>query len=282
MKYNIGYDTIEYIGKSLIQHGPGSSRIYLMKLHADDIPHIIEQLDSLAALKNYGKVFVKIRKRHQPVFKKAGYIQEAYVPGFFKGKEGGYFLGKYFSVERKTIADKKSIKNIIRMAESKARPGILACSENTINVHRADQKDSEPLSDFYRQIFTSYPFPIFDKQYIEKTMAENVEYYLVRQKKRIIAAGSCEVDKENLNAEMTDFATLPEFRGHGLAQQILSFMENAMGVYRVFCLYTIARALSSGINITFSKKGYKFAGTLFNNTHIAGSIESMNVWYRHL
>lgn len=282
MKYNMNYDTTEYIGKSLIQHGPGSSRIYLMKLHADDIPHIIEQLDSLAALKNYGKVFVKIRKRHKLFFKKAGYIQEAYVPGFFKGEEDGCFLGKYFLVERKAVADKKSIKNIIRMAESKTRPAILTHSDSTMNVQRANEKDSEPLADFYRQIFASYPFPIFDKQYIEKTMAENIEYYFVCKKRRIIAAGSAEVDKVNLNAEMTDFATLPEFRGQGLAQGILTFMENAMHINRVFCLYTIARALSSGINITFSKKGYKFAGTLFNNTHIAGSIESMNVWYRHL
>jgi beta-lysine N6-acetyltransferase len=282
MKYDMNYDTTEYIGKSLIQHGPGSSRIYLMKLHADDIPHIIGQLDSLAALKNYGKVFVKIRKRHQPIFKKAAYIQEAYVPGFFKGEEGGCFLGKYFSVERKAVADKKAIKNIIRMAESKTRPATLTHFDSTINVQRANEKDSGALSDFYRQVFTSYPFPIFKKQYIQKTMAENIEYYFVRQKRRIIAAGSAEVDKENLNAEMTDFATLPEFRGQGLAQGILTFMENDMRAHGVCCLYTIARALSFGINITFSKKGYNFAGTLFNNTHIAGSVESMNVWYRHL
>jgi beta-lysine N6-acetyltransferase len=278
----MNYDTTEYIGKSLIQHGPESSRIYLMKLHADDIPHIIERLDRLAVLQNYGKVFAKIRKSHQPVFKKAGYTQEACVPGFFKGEESGCFLGKYFSAERKIIPDKKSIKNIIRVAESKALPAALTRSDSAMNIQKATKKDSEALAGFYRQIFASYPFPIFNKQYIQKTMAENIEYYLVRKKKQIIAAGSAEVDKENLNAEMTDFATLPEFRGQGLAQKILTFMENAMYIHKVFCLYSIARALSFGINITFSKRGYKFAGTLFNNTNIAGSIESMNVWYRHL
>ncbi|HOM70936.1 MAG TPA: putative beta-lysine N-acetyltransferase, partial [Armatimonadota bacterium] len=46
--------------------------------------------------------------------------------------------------------------------------------------------------------------------------------------------------------------------------------------------YTIARSLSYGMNITFAKQGYQYAGTLTNNTNICGHMESMNVWYKHL
>jgi hypothetical protein len=46
--------------------------------------------------------------------------------------------------------------------------------------------------------------------------------------------------------------------------------------------FTIARALSFGMNITFARRSYQYAGTLINNTQIAGSIESMNVWYKTL
>jgi hypothetical protein len=42
--------------------------------------------------------------------------------------------------------------------------------------------------------------------------------------------------------------------------------------------YTIARALSYGMNITFAKMGYTYSGTLVNNTNISGRLESMNVW----
>jgi len=34
------------------------------------------------------------------------------------------------------------------------------------------------------------------------------------------------------------------------------------------------------MNITFAKAGYRYAGTLVNNTDISGTIESMNVWWR--
>ena len=37
-----------------------------------------------------------------------------------------------------------------------------------------------------------------------------------------------------------------------------------------------------GMNITFAKHGYHYAGTLNNNTNICGRIESMNVWYKSL
>ncbi len=37
-----------------------------------------------------------------------------------------------------------------------------------------------------------------------------------------------------------------------------------------------------GMNITFAKTGYTYAGTLINNTNISGRLESMNVWYKHI
>ena len=59
-------------------------------------------------------------------------------------------------------------------------------------------------------------------------------------------------------------------------------MEENMKTAGFVTLYTIARAASIGINATFAKCGYTFAGTLINNTQISGRIESMNVWYKNL
>ncbi len=52
-----------------------------------------------------------------------------------------------------------------------------------------------------------------------------------------------------------------------------------LGIKTVF---TIARAKSPGMNITFARSGYDYGGTLVNNTNISGQIESMNVWYKSL
>jgi len=81
---------------------------------------------------------------------------------------------------------------------------------------------------------------------------------------------------------MTDFATLPDFRGRGLSTGILRAMEQEMKKEGILTLYTIARLNSPAINRTFLRLDYTYAGTLIRNTNIAGKIESMNVYYKHV
>jgi putative beta-lysine N-acetyltransferase len=81
---------------------------------------------------------------------------------------------------------------------------------------------------------------------------------------------------------MTDFATRPDCRGRGLANHLLVQAEAAAEKLGIKTAYTIARAYSAGMNITFARNGYTFSGTLTHNTQISGKLESMNVWYKAL
>ena len=67
-----------------------------------------------------------------------------------------------------------------------------------------------------------------------------------------------------------------------MAVYLLDHMERAVRRKGIVCAYTIARALSYPINLTFSRSGYTFGGLLTNNTNISGQIESMTVWYKTL
>ncbi|NIP49233.1 MAG: GNAT family N-acetyltransferase [Phycisphaerae bacterium] len=98
----------------------------------------------------------------------------------------------------------------------------------------------------------------------------------------LVALSSAEVDFNGGNVEMTDFATLSDYRGQGLATFLLDRMEEDVRSGGIQTAYTIARAYSYGMNITFAKHGYQYAGTLVNNTQISGQLESMNVWHKHL
>ncbi len=70
--------------------------------------------------------------------------------------------------------------------------------------------------------------------------------------------------------------------GNGYALFLLIHMEQEMTRLGFRTAYTIARAQSTGMNITFAKLNYDHGGTLVNNTNISGQIESMNVWYKAL
>jgi putative beta-lysine N-acetyltransferase len=143
-------------------------------------------------------------------------------------------------------------------------------------------KDVNRMVEIYKKVFLSYPFPIHEDEYILKTMKDNIDYFCVETEGEIIALSSAEKDNADLNAEMTDFATLPEWRGNSLSVHLLQRMEEQVKIEGIKTVYTIARAASPGMNITFARTGYSFGGRLINNTNISGTIESMNVWYKQL
>jgi putative beta-lysine N-acetyltransferase len=276
------HDTIETIGKSVIQHGQSNQRIYLTKIHADDFPHIIEGLDKLAKENNYSKIFIKIPASMKEGFNKYGFIEEAYVPGFFNGKEDALFMGKYYSENRNVDPEMQQVTEIIKLSQAKAASSIDKLHLKDYTIIQASENDAIEMSEVYKKVFVTYPFPIHNPGYLVETMKSHINYFCIRDNNRIVAISSAEMDHKNSNVEMTDFATLPEYRGKGFATYLLQRMEIEMKHQTFKTSYTIARALSAGMNITFAKLGYIYGGTLINNTNICGKLESMNVWYKHL
>jgi putative beta-lysine N-acetyltransferase len=276
------YDNIEKFQKTTIQHGPHNSRIYLMKLYEADAPDIIQAMDELAQEKRYGKILAKVPGSLSSVFEQCGYREEAAIPGFSRGAEDIVFMGKYFSPERRLEKHQDQINKILAIAQKKITGGIRNNCEEKNMIRRCTPSDAGEMSSVYQQVFQTYPFPIHDSEYLMDTMGRHIHYFCVREGKAVIALASSEIDVDSLSAEMMDFATLSDWRRQGLACRLLLQMEREMKRLGMLTTYTIARALSPGMNITFAKMGYNYAGTLKNNCNISGCIESMNVWYKIL
>ena len=146
-----------------------------------------------------------------------------------------------------------------------------------------DSSHVDKITELYKETFITYPFPIFNADYINMLMKNNqAEFFGAFDKDKLIVVSSAEIDKSGLNAEMTDFATHKDYRGQKLSIQLLRKMEKAVKNYGIKTVYSIARLNSIAINKTFINQQYKYAGTLIKNTNISGSIENMNVWYKYL
>jgi len=276
------YDRIEKLGRSTIQHGPLSRRVYLMKLSLEDMPEIITTLDTMARTKEYTKIFVKIPATLEGDFIERGYRQEARVPRLYEGACDGLFMGKYFEDSRLCDPRTPRMWEILEIALERKEQGLKDGTNEPPCIETASPADASEMSAVYREVFPSYPFPIHDPEYLRETMRDHVRYFCIRHMDRIVSLASADFDSEARNVEMTDFATLPSHRGAGHAVQLLGRMGDEMLQEGMATAYTIARSMSPGMNVTFAKMGYKFAGTLANNTNISGTIESMNVWYKHL
>ena len=266
---------------SLVQHGDFNKRIYLMRVGEncpDDMP---ERLVRMAMEHGYTKIFAKVPYYMAEMFIAHSFSVEAAVPGFYNGSETGMFLGYWLDPDRFCEKGADAYERNIKLALDK-RDGLRGKTAEKFRFRMCNGDDVSEMAELYRAVFDSYPFPIFDSAYLLRTMDENVNYFCAETEGKIVALSSAERDDSAANAEMTDFATHPDWRGNGLAACLLERMESRVIQMGIRTAYTIARASSAGMNITFSGMGYTFAGRLRNNTNIAGGIESMNVWYRNL
>ncbi len=276
------HDRIVKLGKgSIIQHGKYNDRIYLMKLSPNDVPEITDTIQQIAVEYNYSKIFGKVPSRFAPYFISKGYLTEAIIPGFFKGKENAFFMSKFLNSDRLLdleSAEMEILSNILQQLPEK----VITEKKNKslFKIHRLQKEDVPELTELYKKVFDSYPFPIHNPDYILETMKSDVQYYGIRIQNKLVAASSAETDRDDQNAELTDFATDNQYRGKRLSTILLKTMEKSMKKEGIRTVYTIARSKSPAMNKTFLRDGYQYGGTLIKNTNISGSIESMNVHYK--
>nr|WP_321355456.1 putative beta-lysine N-acetyltransferase [uncultured Draconibacterium sp.] len=278
-------DKIEKIGNgSIIQHGQLNKRIYLMKLDSTDCPStIIQQINKLARENGYTKIFCKIPAYAAPLFLANGFLPEAQIPAFYNNKETAFFVSKFLSSDRLLKIETDRLVDLNKMLQDKDSITLTKPIEiPEVKIRKLEKEDYEQITEIYREVFVTYPFPIYNPGFVLKSIQNGTQYFGAEAEGLLVALASAEVDEKGKNAEMTDFATLPQHRGRSLALLLLSTMEKSMKEQGITTLYTIARLNSLGMNKTFLKLNYTYSGTLIKNTHIAGKIESMNVLYKHI
>lgn len=273
-------DSIEYLNHSIVQHGPFNDRVYLMKLDKGDLPDVVNQVYDLGRHHGYSKLFAKVPASAATHFTDCGFVEEAFVPNMYRGEAPGLFMSKYLDQSRAIPKNIERISKVLQCADqcSGDRPREVEHSD----LDRLRTGDVDALAELYGDVFETYPFPMDDPSYIRQCMLSDTLFFGIFSGTRLVAAASAELDMDWQCAEMTDFATLPEYRGQGAATRLLTYMEEILPEMGIKTCYTIARAESYGMNVVFSRCGYTFSGTLHNNTQIGGKLESMNVWHKQV
>lgn len=201
---------------------------------------------------------------------------EGRVRGYFNG-EDGVFLAGYANPRRSMSLYLKDLNSLLVDVMKKVYHKTI--SPPGYEIRKAVKDDAKEMAGVFRSVFKTYPSPVFRQQYLVNRMNAGDSFWLALNNGRIAAISSVEVDYNSSRVEMTDFATLPEYRGLGLASVLLGKMGEQCRSLGVNCLFSLARASSFGMNSVFCRHGYHFGGTLINNCHICGKFENMNVWY---
>jgi putative beta-lysine N-acetyltransferase len=241
----------------------------------DLVPHLLE----LAQEQQYTKIFAKVPCTESAVFVASGFEIEATVPKLYQGAIDGHFLGLFLDKRRREEKLVQRYDEVAALARSKE---VDTGPYDTQAMRICTADDASVMAALYCTVFDSYPFPIDDPAFITSSMEEGTIYAGLWEDETLVALASaeCNFSAHARYAEMTDFATFPDSRGNGYASHLLAFLEQEVHNRGIKTLYTIARAISPGMNCTFAKGGYTLGGRLKNNTQIAGTIESMHVWYK--
>lgn len=227
------------------------------------------------------KLIFKARQEHILSLIEAGFIYEAKIDQYYLGSDC-FFLVKYFTNDRRNsqhwVQEDHILTNVLAL-EKEVKLQQLPVG---YKLRKANKSDAVMLADLYRTVFKVYPTPMNDPSYINKCMNHNTIFYICTFEEKIISAASAEVNSFYHNAEMTDCATLTEHRQFGLMKHILIRLEEELLANKIYCVYSIARALSFGMNSALHQLKYQYRGRLANNCYIYNQIEDMNMWVKQL
>ncbi|HBX23246.1 MAG TPA: putative beta-lysine N-acetyltransferase [Desulfotomaculum sp.] len=254
-----------------------NKRLKVLHYRVQDWPQAVSWLDRAACEHQLGKILFNIKSPENYVLNNFGYIQEGVIPAFFRGADALCF-SRFTDFERSQSQYQEQEEDILTQIKNTQHRSATKMLPAGLKLNRIDPDQAEDLVALYRQIFSSYPSPLLDPDYVFKVMTTHVCFWGVFKGDTIISAASAEMDLVNCNAEITDCATLPVYRGQGLLSHLISVLEKEMQARKIGPLYSLARAGSYGMNAALDRLGYAYRGRFINNCHIGGRFEDMNLW----
>ncbi|GAB6136976.1 putative beta-lysine N-acetyltransferase [Halanaerobaculum tunisiense] len=255
---------------------PLNQRIVIKNYQGFNLAGLREKLVALAQENDFTKIWAKIPCAAQDDFRAVGFETEAIIDQFYPTADAAT-IAYYLSDQRRTRENKAQNEELLtEVQQLPTKDSQELPKEYQFKV--AENSDIPELAQLYAEVFSSYPYPIDQEEYLKKMMDQDVIYGMVYQGSNLVAAAAAETILAYQNAEMTDFATLPQVRGQGLASYLLQRLEEELKDRDYRSLYTIARGQIYGVNKIFSQAGYQYKGTLIKNCNIAGGLEDMNLW----
>jgi beta-lysine N6-acetyltransferase len=242
---------------------------------------IVHKAKELSKHYSCSKIIWKVRAHDWLILIQQGYVLEGIIKHYFNG-DHAYCMCIYFDHSRKNSAYWIKEDEVIAAIYKLDNQGIQRKLPKNYTIRTGTLEDAQQLSVLYDTVFEMYPTPMNEPDYLEKVMKEGTIFYIVEYEGKIISAASAEINESYHNAELTDCATYVEHRKHGLMKYLIFHLEEELKKKKIYCAYSLSRALSFWVNRVFHQLGYQYNGRLINNCYIFDKLEDMNVWVKDL
>jgi putative beta-lysine N-acetyltransferase len=255
------------------------------RLRVDDyrgnVNLIVQELNKAMESYKFTKLIYFSRFEHWQKLLSIGFELEGIINGYFNGSDN-YIMTCYKENERRTSTSWLQEDLIIQSIREKGRKTDEPKLPGEYCVRKARTEDAAMLAQLYNNVFPIYPTPMNNPDYVTKMMNGGTIFYVVECNNQLVSAASAEVNSSLHNAEITDCATLPQHRKFGLLKRLMVELEKELKDAGIYCAFSLARALSYGMNAALFQLDYQYNGRLTNNCYIFDKIEDMNVWVKDL
>ncbi|MDM5297108.1 putative beta-lysine N-acetyltransferase [Bacillus pumilus] len=225
------------------------------------------------------KVIVKVRREHVPLFLEKGFRLEGVFSHYFLGSDA-YGMSLFLTTGRMNSPYWLKEDEIVASIQAKPIKKDPGTWQEEYVMRKAGTRDIHKLAKLYDTVFETYPTPMNEADYIQKVMEEGTVFYVVEHDGHIVSAASAEINAPYGHAELTDCATLPSYRKLGFMHHLIVALEKELQSMQIYVFYSLARALSYGMNQVFYQLGYTYTGRFQNNCYIFDKIEDMNLWVK--
>ena len=281
-------NAVDYGYNESLEIGHSNASVFVDKInkrlrltgYSGDLNEIAPALAEMAQKLALGKVIIFAPQKDSANLESSGYGCEGKITAYFRG-ETAYVYTLFTDPQRKQSGYQQQEAELLNTINH-SQPAARNLDLGDLQIRTAGEKDIEKLLQLYSRTFKSYPSPLMEKAYMQQIMRRNVVFICAFNGNQAVSSASLEMDLENANAELTDCATLSQYRGRGLLQEIMNRLEDRAREIGLVVLYSLARAGSYGMNASLHKMDYNFEGKLVNNCHIGGRYENMNIWVKPL
>lgn len=236
----------------------------------------IDQLKRIGNETGAGKIIAYVQRKQKRFFEQRAFIQEGRIEGYFRGQNACCF-SYFIDSERRNsqrIKEEDTLLKALQDDQVRSAPGSL----HEYVIRNVSEADASALADFMGSYFDTYPTPVHDPEYIKNAITGKYLFKIALFQGEIVCTASADCNQNLLNAEITDCLTHPAFRGQGLNSYLIDLLEEDLQKSGYITLFSLARAISPGMNRVFSNKEYHYGGRMVNNCSIMGAIEDMNIW----
>jgi putative beta-lysine N-acetyltransferase len=279
-KYKTNNNYYTQINRTKILVDSSNKRIKIIGFNTMTVQNL-KKIIHFASKQHLDKIICNCTSEYFEIFINAGFILEGKINGYYRG-EDAFCVSYFITTDRKICSN--FVKKDLLVKECLRLKNTYIKNRNKIDytIRNANEADIKEMIKLFSTVFSTYPSPIYSEEYLKQSMHDKVLYKVAVFNEKIVSIASADMDKENLNAEITDCATYPAYNGKGILSDIIYSLEYDLKSKGFMTLYSLSRAINPSINFVLSKHNYNYTGRLINNCNICGTFEDMNIWVKNI